>query len=165
MTVRAPQREASEVIAGRLDAARAGLSTSAAAALLIGVGSDLRYLTGHGAHPMERLTMLVLPARGDAILVAPRLEAMAARQQAVAAVVRQNPNIQQLMSFIGASGSSTVLNNGRFFALLKPRGQRPHANEIIQQLRREGIGCNNYFPPIHLQPYIVKQFGYKLLDE
>jgi hydrophobic/amphiphilic exporter-1 (mainly G- bacteria), HAE1 family len=62
-------------------------------------------------------------------------EAMAERQRAVAAVVLQNPNIQQLVSFIGSSGSSTVLNNGRWFALLKPRDQRPHAEKIIQELR------------------------------
>ena len=62
-------------------------------------------------------------------------EAMAERQQAVAAVVRQNPHVKQLMSFIGASGASTALNNGRFFALLNPRDQRPHAEQIIQQLR------------------------------
>ena len=49
-------------------------------ALLIGVGADLRYLTGYEAMPLERLTMLVLPARGSPTLVAPRLEAMAAEQ-------------------------------------------------------------------------------------
>ena len=27
-------------------------------------------------------------------------------------------------------------------------------DDIIKQLRGEGIGCNNYFPPIHLQPYM-----------
>lgn len=32
---------------------------------------------------------------------------------------------------------------------------------IIAELRQEGIGCSNYFPPIHLQPYMVEQFGYK----
>ena len=62
----------------RLDAAREGLARHDAAALLIGVGSDLRYLTGHVAHPMERLTMLVLPATGTSAIVVPRLEAMAA---------------------------------------------------------------------------------------
>ncbi|HYE89506.1 MAG TPA: efflux RND transporter permease subunit, partial [Terriglobales bacterium] len=62
-------------------------------------------------------------------------EAMAQRQQAVADVVRQHPHVQQLVSFIGASGSSTVLNNGRIFALLKPRHERPHAEKIIQDLR------------------------------
>jgi Xaa-Pro aminopeptidase len=47
-------------------------------ALLVGEGADLRYLTGYGAMPLERLTMLVvLP--GPPRLVVPLLEAPAAR--------------------------------------------------------------------------------------
>jgi Xaa-Pro aminopeptidase len=38
-------------------------------------GSDLRYLCGYDAHAMERLTALVVPRRGDPLLVVPRLEA------------------------------------------------------------------------------------------
>ena len=34
-------------------------------------------------------------------------------------------------------------------------------DEIIKGLRAEGIGTNNYFPPIHLQPYIQQPFGYQ----
>lgn len=34
-------------------------------------------------------------------------------------------------------------------------------DQIMAQLRLEGIGCNNYFPPIHLQPYMREQFGFK----
>lgn len=44
-------------------------------ALLVSVGSDLPYLTGYEAMPLERLTMLVVPRDGDATLVIPRLEA------------------------------------------------------------------------------------------
>ena len=33
--------------------------------------------------------------------------------------------------------------------------------EVMKDLRGAGIGCNNYFPPIHLQPYIAKQFGFQ----
>jgi Xaa-Pro aminopeptidase len=62
----------------RLERARAGIAGHGAAALLIGVGADLRYLTGYEAMPLERLTMLVLGRTGPATLVAPRLEAMAA---------------------------------------------------------------------------------------
>jgi len=62
-------------------------------------------------------------------------DAMVEKQRAVAAIVRQDPSVQQLMSFIGASGSSTVLNNGRMFALLKPRDQRPHVETVIEGLR------------------------------
>lgn len=58
--------------------AQALLAERGVAALLVGVGADLRYLTGYVAMPMERLTMLVLPAAGRPSLVVPRLEAMAA---------------------------------------------------------------------------------------
>jgi Xaa-Pro aminopeptidase len=44
-------------------------------AVLLSVGADLPYLTGYEAMPLERLTMLVLPRRGDAHLVVARLEA------------------------------------------------------------------------------------------
>ena len=43
--------------------------------LMLSVGHDLPYLTGYLAMPLERLTMLVVPANGDATLVIPRLEA------------------------------------------------------------------------------------------
>lgn len=35
---------------------------------------------------------------------------------------------------------------------------------VMQELRAEGIGCNNYFPPIHLQPYMIQKFGFKAGD-
>src|ERR1700674_5704627 len=44
-------------------------------ALLLSVGADLPWLTGYTAMPLERLTMLVLPAEGEAVMVVPRLEA------------------------------------------------------------------------------------------
>ena len=34
-------------------------------------------------------------------------------------------------------------------------------DDVMLALREEGIGCNNYFPPIHLQKYMVERFGYK----
>jgi dTDP-4-amino-4,6-dideoxygalactose transaminase len=35
---------------------------------------------------------------------------------------------------------------------------------IIRELRAEGIGCGNYFPPIHLQPYMQQLLGTKTGD-
>lgn len=32
---------------------------------------------------------------------------------------------------------------------------------VLQALRAEAVGCNNYFPPIHLQPYMVERFGFR----
>jgi Xaa-Pro aminopeptidase len=43
--------------------------------LVLTPGSDLRYLCGYSAHALERLTALAVPARGEAFLVVPRLEA------------------------------------------------------------------------------------------
>jgi len=43
--------------------------------LLLSLGADLPWLTGYLAMPLERLTMLVLPVRGDPVLVVPALEA------------------------------------------------------------------------------------------
>jgi perosamine synthetase len=37
-------------------------------------------------------------------------------------------------------------------------------DEVMKQLRAEGIGCNNYFPPIHLQPYMAEATGHKAGD-
>jgi Xaa-Pro aminopeptidase len=48
-------------------------------ALLLGPSADLAYLTGYRPPALERLTMLVLPASGDARLVVPALEAPLAR--------------------------------------------------------------------------------------
>jgi len=34
-------------------------------------------------------------------------------------------------------------------------------DRILTELRARGIGCSNYFAPIHLQPFYVEQFGFK----
>ena len=43
--------------------------------LLLSLGADLPWLTGYEAMPLERLTMLVLPVKGDPVLLVPALEA------------------------------------------------------------------------------------------
>ena len=63
----------------RISAAQARAAEAGLGAVLVGVGADLRYLTGYPAMPLERLTMLVIPATGTPSLVAPRLEATPAR--------------------------------------------------------------------------------------
>ncbi|MFO0839397.1 MAG: DegT/DnrJ/EryC1/StrS family aminotransferase [Phycisphaerae bacterium] len=37
-------------------------------------------------------------------------------------------------------------------------------DQILQQLRDAGVGCSNYFTPIHMQPFYGAQFGYKAGD-
>lgn len=62
----------------RLAAAAAALGPAGLDALCIGVGADLRYLTGYAALPLERLTMLVVRPDHDPFVVVPRLERAAA---------------------------------------------------------------------------------------
>jgi Xaa-Pro aminopeptidase len=64
--------------AERLSRAAAGTRAAGLDALFIGVGSDLRYLTGYEAMPLERLTVLVLRAAREPFVVVPRLERGAA---------------------------------------------------------------------------------------
>lgn len=37
-------------------------------------------------------------------------------------------------------------------------------NKILEQMQNKGIQVSNYFPPVHLQPFIARQFGYKQGD-
>ena len=59
----------------RLARTRARMSELGVDVLLLSLGADLPWLTGYEAMPLERLTMLVVPADGDATLVVPALEA------------------------------------------------------------------------------------------
>lgn len=34
-------------------------------------------------------------------------------------------------------------------------------DRILTTLRKQGVGCSNYFPAIHLQPFYQEQFGYR----
>jgi Xaa-Pro aminopeptidase len=65
--------------AERLARARTRLGDHGMDALLLGPSADLRYLTGYQAPPLERMTLLVLPAAAEARLVVPALEAPLAR--------------------------------------------------------------------------------------
>ncbi len=83
-------------------------------------------------------------------------DSMVAHQKQVAAVVAKNPYVDSFMSTV-AQG-----NQGRIFMRLKPRDQRPSADEIIQQLRREFVkipGIAAYpqmLPPIRIGGQLTK---------
>ena len=77
-------------------------------------------------------------------------ESMMEHQQAVAKILRDDPNIQNVMSSIGGFGPN---NTGRVFCRLKPRGERLDANSIIQELRPKlaqipGISVYLQNPPV-----------------
>ncbi len=59
----------------RITRVRERMVTLGVDVLLLSHGADLPWLTGYTAMPLERLTLLVLPAAGDPVLVVPGLEA------------------------------------------------------------------------------------------
>ena len=62
--------------------------------------------------------------------------AMAERQQALAAVVLQDPAVASLTSFIGVDGANATLNSGRMLINLKPRNERhASATQVIRRLQ------------------------------
>lgn len=63
-------------------------------------------------------------------------DSMVEHQQAVAALVKANPNVDSLMSSVSGGGGVTATNAGRLFMRLKPRSDRAlSADEVAQELR------------------------------
>ncbi len=61
--------------------------------------------------------------------------AMADRQQALAKIILQDPDVESLSSFIGIDGTNATLNSGRMQINLKPHDQRKvSATDIIRRL-------------------------------
>jgi multidrug efflux pump len=62
--------------------------------------------------------------------------AMAQKQQELAQVILQDPAVESLSSFIGADGTNTTLNSGRFAINLKPLEVRKiSASDVIRRLQ------------------------------
>lgn len=72
------------MVTDRLDRAQQRLREAGMAALFVGPSADLRWLVGYEALPLERLTLLVVPADGEATLVVPQLEVPRARASGAA---------------------------------------------------------------------------------
>jgi multidrug efflux pump len=78
---------------------------------------------------------------------------MARRQQELVKVIRQDPAVENLTSFIGADGVNTTMNSGRIQITLKPLEQRAgvSALDVIRRLEpqvRQVAGIELYMQPI-----------------
>jgi HAE1 family hydrophobic/amphiphilic exporter-1 len=62
-------------------------------------------------------------------------EAMVDLQGRVAEIIRQDPNVDAAMSFVGATGFSPSLNVGRITITLKPFKERKPADQVVRDLR------------------------------
>ncbi len=87
---------------------------------------------------------------------------MVRHQQEAAKVIGSSPYVANYMSTVGGGGVNAALNSGRIFARLTPRGQRPHVDQIIQELRpklRQIPGINVFLqnlPPIRIGGQLTK---------
>ena len=98
--------------------------------------------------------------------------AMAARQQALAKVILNDPAVESLSSFIGVDGTNTTLNSGRIQVNLKPLAQRKiNASDIIRRLQPELAkvdGISLFLQPIQdltVEDRVSRtQFQYSLED-
>jgi len=76
---------------------------------------------------------------------------MAARQQALAAVILRDPDVATLSSFIGVDGTNMTLNSGRILIQLKPHDQRSaNASAIIRRLNAATASVNGI--RLYMQP-------------
>jgi len=65
-------------------------------------------------------------------------QAMSDQQQQLAKIILADPAVQSLSSFIGADGTNTTLNSGRFSINLKPLDQRDgSAADIIRRMQKK----------------------------
>jgi multidrug efflux pump len=77
---------------------------------------------------------------------------MAAHQQALAATILEDKDVESLSSFIGVDGSNTTLNQGRFLIALRPRDERKRtASDIIRDLQNRAAeipGIELFMQPV-----------------
>ncbi len=78
--------------------------------------------------------------------------AMADRQEALAAAILKDPDVENISSFIGVDGTNMTLNTGRLLINLKPRDSRKNtASDIIRSLQHETAdvaGIMLYMQPV-----------------
>ncbi|MBI1397013.1 MAG: MMPL family transporter [Betaproteobacteria bacterium] len=98
-------------------------------------------------------------------------DAMYKLHQEAAALVRTDPAVDATMAFMGVGGSSQSLNLGRILIRLKPRDERPGADEVMKRLRpklQSIPGIKVYLqnlPSIRLSGHLTKsQYEFTLQD-
>ncbi|HVO15223.1 MAG TPA: multidrug efflux RND transporter permease subunit [Alphaproteobacteria bacterium] len=99
-------------------------------------------------------------------------DAMVRNQQRVAAIAMADPNVEAIMSSVGAGGPRPTANSGTMLIRFKPRDQRKlSADELIQELRPKLSsvpGISVYLqnpPPIRVGGSLSKgQYQYTLQD-
>ena len=134
------------------------------------IGTVLLYMAvSKGFFPVQDTGVIQGISAADQTVSFP---AMAARQEALAQVILQDPAVDSLSSFIGADGTNTTLNSGRILINLKPLAERKiSATEVMRRLQprlAKVDGITLYMQPV--QDLTVEdrvsqtQYQYTLVD-
>ena len=90
--------------------------------------------TPKGFFPQEDTGQITASTQGADDIA---FSAMAVRQNEVAAIVRADPDVETVMSTVGAGSTGANQSTGRMFVALKPKPERKSSSdEVIQRLRR-----------------------------
>ena len=85
-------------------------------------------------------------------------DAMVARQQALAEVIRRDPDILTTMSTVGGGGPASTQNSGRIFMTLRDKPERKtDITGVIARLRRAAATVPGI--AIYMQPVVSINFG------
>ena len=141
--------------------------------LLVGagtlVGTGLLYLAiPKGFLPRQDTGVLVAVTEGAQNISIPRLDAL---QTGMARIVRQDPAVTGVVSFVGTGTINATPNTGRLTIALKPPHDRDSADVVIARLRKavEGVpGLTVFIQPvqdIQIGSRLSRtQFQYTLMD-
>jgi perosamine synthetase len=89
-----------------------------------------------------------------------RLDDLLARRARVAGWYRERLAGEERLAFQQSAEEAGI----SWFVMvlrLADRYTQADRDRILRELQARGIGCSNYFTPIHLQPFYVERFGYR----
>src|SRR5664280_2257108 len=90
---------------------------------------------GHRARALLRREVLDDVKRVGGVLADDRERSVAVRAEDEVRVGIEDPGVQSVQSSVGSGGPNSSSNSGSMFITLKPRGERPSSDEIIERLR------------------------------
>ena len=99
-----------------------------------------------GFFPVEDTGFISVTVEGPADI---SFRAMRERQNAIAAMIRQDPAVAYVNSTVGVGGPNATNNTGRMFVGLKPKAERGPSGPVLQRLRRTTgsvVGMAVYYP-------------------
>jgi len=135
------------------------LATMVLALLMVGGTVELYRRIPKGFLPSEDLgSIFIFTEAAEGI----SFDAMIEHQKVLAAIAQEDPAVNNVMSSVGGGGGASGINTGRLFVRLKPRGERPHVDQVMERLRpRLSVvpGMRAYMqnlPPIRIGGQLTK---------